>query len=45
MMKNNQSNVFGYRNQYRRVIRYMKRWKNREFDSDGHAVPPGIGIG
>nr|WP_294486834.1 nucleotidyltransferase [uncultured Anaerosporobacter sp.] len=32
------------RNQYRRIIRYMKRWKNKEFNADGHAEPPGIGI-
>lgn len=32
------------RNQYRRIIRYMKRWKNIEFGSSGNAEPPGIGI-
>ncbi len=32
------------RNQYRRVIRYMKRWKNLKFDSSGNAEPPSIGI-
>lgn len=30
--------------QYRRVIRYIKRWKNLKFDSDGHAEPASIGI-
>lgn len=32
------------RDQYRRVIRYIKRWKNLKFDSDGHAEPASIGI-
>ncbi|KOY65398.1 nucleotidyltransferase domain-containing protein [Clostridium sporogenes] len=32
------------RAQYRRIIRYMKRWKNIEFSSDGNNEPPGIGI-
>lgn len=32
------------RNQYRRVIRYMKRWKNLKFSSSGNAEPPSIGI-
>lgn len=32
------------RDQYRRVIRYVKRWKNLKFDSDGHAEPASIGI-
>lgn len=32
------------RNQYRRIIRYMKRWKNLKFSSDGNSEPPGIGI-
>lgn len=27
------------RQQYRRVIRYFKRWKNLKFDSSGHAEP------
>lgn len=30
--------------QYRRVIRYLKRWKNKNFKSDGNSEPPGIGI-
>lgn len=30
--------------QYRRVIRYMKRWKNLKFSSSGNAEPPSIGI-
>lgn len=32
------------RNQYRRIIRYMKRWKNIKFKSNGNGEPPGIGI-
>ncbi len=32
------------RGQYRRVIRYLKRWKNIKFDSEGNSEPPGIGI-
>ncbi|MFR3820870.1 MULTISPECIES: nucleotidyltransferase domain-containing protein [Hungatella] len=32
------------REQYRRVIRYMKRWKNLKFSSSGNAEPPSIGI-
>lgn len=32
------------RPQYRRVIRYIKRWKNLKFDSNGHAEPASIGI-
>jgi hypothetical protein len=32
------------RDQYRRVIRYMKRWKNIKFSSNGNSEPPGIGI-
>nr|BAE79143.1 conserved hypothetical protein [Clostridium perfringens] len=32
------------KNQYRRIIRYLKRWKNLKFSSDGNSEPPGIGI-
>lgn len=32
------------RKQFRRVIRYLKRWKNEKFSSDGNAAPPGIGL-
>lgn len=32
------------RAQYRRIIRYLKRWKNIEFNSNGNSEPPGIGI-
>ena len=30
--------------QYKRVIRYLKRWKNLNFTSDGNNEVPGIGI-
>lgn len=32
------------RNQFRRVIRYLKKWKNRKFSNTDHANPPSIGI-
>jgi hypothetical protein len=32
------------RSQFRRVIRYLKRWKDLKFPSDGNAAPIGIGI-
>ncbi len=32
------------REQFRRVIRYLKRWKDYNFSSDGHAKPRGIAI-
>lgn len=32
------------RKQYRRIIRYLKRWKNIVFNQTGEAEPPGIGI-
>lgn len=34
----------GEREQYRRIIRYLKRWKNKVFKSNGNSEPPGIGI-
>lgn len=30
--------------QYRRIIRYIKRWKNLNFDSSGNEEPPSIAI-
>ena len=33
-----------YRDQYRRIIRYLKRWKNIKFNSNGHAEPTSIGM-
>lgn len=32
------------REQFRRIIRYIKRWKNKKFSSSGNAEPPSIGI-
>lgn len=32
------------RAQYRRIIKYLKRWKDVQFSSDGNNEPPGIGI-
>lgn len=32
------------RDQFRRVIRYLKRWKDVNFPSDGNAAPLGIGL-
>ncbi|MGN0340611.1 MAG: nucleotidyltransferase [Lachnospira sp.] len=32
------------REQFRRVVRFMKRWKNKKFSSSGNAEPPSIGI-
>ena len=34
----------GDRNQFRRVIRFLKRWKDFKFRADGHARPTGIAI-
>jgi hypothetical protein len=30
--------------QFRRVIRYLKRWKDHKFSADGNAAPPGIAL-
>ena len=32
------------REQYRRVVKYLKRWKHLKFSDTGHAEPPSIGI-
>ena len=32
------------REQFRRIVRYLKKWKNRKFSNTGHANPPSIGI-
>lgn len=32
------------RRQFRRIIKYLKRWKHLKFDSSGHGEPPSIGI-
>ena len=34
----------GDRNQFRRVIRFLKRWKDFKFQSDGNGRPTGIAI-
>lgn len=32
------------RKQFRRVVKYLKRWKHLKFSSNGHGEPPSIGI-
>ena len=32
------------RDQFRRIVRYLKKWKNLKFSKTGHASPPSIGI-
>lgn len=32
------------RKQFRRIIRYLKRWKDMKFSADGNAAPVGIGL-
>lgn len=32
------------RAQFRRVVRYLKRWKDKNFPSDGNAAPLGVGL-
>jgi len=32
------------RAQFRRIVRYLKRWKDRNFNSDGNARPSGIAM-
>lgn len=32
------------REQFRRIVRYLKRWKNKKFSSIGNAEPPSIAI-
>lgn len=32
------------RQQFRRVVRYLKRWKDEKFAAEGNAAPVGIGI-
>ena len=32
------------REQFRRIVKYIKHWKKRKFSSSGHAEPPSIGI-
>lgn len=33
-----------HRAQFRRVIQYLKRWRDENFSLDGHAAPLGIGL-
>lgn len=32
------------RAQFRRAVRYLKRWRDHNFSSDGNVAPPGIGL-
>lgn len=32
------------RKQFRRIVRYLKRWKDKNFSSNGNAAPLGIGL-
>ncbi len=32
------------RDQFRRIVRYLKRWKDENFSKDGNAAPRGIGL-
>jgi hypothetical protein len=32
------------RKQFRRVVRYLKRWRDQNFSESGHAAPVGIGL-
>jgi hypothetical protein len=32
------------RRQFRRIVRYLKRWRDENFSKDGHARPVGIGL-
>lgn len=32
------------RKQFRRIVRYLKRWKNIKFTSEGNSEPPSIGV-
>jgi hypothetical protein len=32
------------RKQFRRIVRYLKRWRDKNFSSDGNAAPLGIGL-
>jgi len=34
----------GDRNQFRRAVRYLKRWKDHKFPVNGNAAPPGVGL-
>lgn len=32
------------RDQFRRIVRYLKKWRNQKFSNTGHANPPSIGL-
>lgn len=36
--------VGGDRDQFRRTVRYLKRWKDHKFPVNGNAAPPGVGL-
>lgn len=38
------SNDSEQRAQFRRCVRYLKRWKNNKFTSNGNTAPPSIGL-
>ena len=38
------SNDGEQRAQFRRCVRYLKRWKNKNFTSNGNTAPPSIGL-
>ena len=38
------SNDKDHRTQFRRCVRYLKRWKNNNFNSVGNIAPPSIGL-
>lgn len=38
------SNDHVQREQFRRCVRYLKRWKNNKFTSNGNIAPPSIGL-
>ncbi|WP_392341952.1 cyclic GMP-AMP synthase DncV-like nucleotidyltransferase [uncultured Shewanella sp.] len=41
---NDVSNDIEQRAQFRRCVRYLKRWKNNKFTSNGNTAPPSIGF-
>jgi len=41
---NDKINKGNERDQFRRVMRYLKRWKHLKFSKNGHVEPPSIGI-
>ena len=41
---NNVSNDQEHRRQFRRVVRYLKKWKSVAFNGTGNSAPPSIGL-